>query len=256
MPSQAVRRLVSPDVALEFVDELVGAIKLDLRAQEADEFDANLVVVQVDPFFSDAVGPTTLPIKAGFSPKVGLVPMEMAAGQRFSPIYQPTGIDAVDRKCSLQMSESRLAVGNPDGAATPSPCTTSPSMECGSTQNGVERPGFGHEPAGSAHWWSSMRALPLAWFFFVHARRSALRHWPADRRALPSARGFRLEIARNTHFTWATVIDHISSNTPVAAARLAICFTSPSTLAHGGIPPKDQRAHTQLAGESAKEENV
>lgn len=53
---QAGKTLGLLDVALEFVDELVGAIKLDLRAQEADEFDANLVVVQVDPFFSDAVG--------------------------------------------------------------------------------------------------------------------------------------------------------------------------------------------------------
>ena len=29
-----------------------------------------------------------------------------------------------------------------------------------------------------------------------------------------------------------------------------------SPLAHGGILPEDQRTHAQLAGESAKEENV
>lgn len=48
--------MVSSTLRLSSSTELVGAIKLDLRAQEADEFDANLVVVQVDPFFSDAVG--------------------------------------------------------------------------------------------------------------------------------------------------------------------------------------------------------
>ena len=91
----------------------------------------------------------------------------------------------------------------------------------------------------------SMRGARLWW------------HWPADRRALPFARGFRLEIARNTHFTRATVIDHIKFEYTGGGGKIGdMLHITFSTLAHGGILPKDQRAHTQLAGESAKEENV
>ena len=70
-------------------------------------------------------------------------------------------------------------------------------------------------------------------------------HWPAGRRALP------------THFTRATVIDHIKFEYTGGGGKIGdMLHITFSTLAHGGILPKDQRAHTQLAGESAKEENV
>ena len=73
----------------------------------------------------------------------------------------------------------------------------------------------------------------------------------------PFARGFRLEIARNAHFTRATVIDHIKFEYTGGGGKIGdMLHITFSTLAHGGILPKDQRAHTQLAGESAKEENV
>ena len=78
-------------------------------------------------------------------------------------------------------------------------------------------------------------------------------------RALPwpgsscSMRGARLW----WHFTRATVIDHIKFEYTGGGGKIGdMLHITFSTLAHGGILPKDQRAHTQLAGESAKEENV
>ena len=80
-------------------------------------------------------------------------------------------------------------------------------------------------------------------------------HWPADRRALPIR--FRLEIARNTHFARATVIDHVKLEYTGGGGKISdMLNVAFSTLAHGGILPKDQRTHAQLAGKSAKEENV
>ena len=98
--------------------------------------------------------------------------------------------------------------------------------------------------------------IALAWFFLLHARRSALVALASGSTGSPFARGFRLEIARNAHFTRATVIDHIKFEYTGGGRIGDMLHITFSTLAHGGILPKDQRAHTQLAGESAKEENV
>ena len=73
----------------------------------------------------------------------------------------------------------------------------------------------------------------------------------------PSARGFRLEIARNTHFARATVIDHVKFEYTGGDGKIGdMLHITFSSLAHGGILPEDQRTHAQLAGESAKEKNV
>ena len=73
----------------------------------------------------------------------------------------------------------------------------------------------------------------------------------------PFARGFRLEIARNAHFTRATVIDHVKFEYTGGGGKIGdMLHITFSPLAHGGILPEDQRTHAQLAGESAKEENV
>ena len=96
---------------------MVGAIKLDLRAQEADEFDANLVVVQVDPFFSDAVGLHHTLIKAGFFTEGGFGANGDGGGPTVFTIYQPTGIDAVDRNVACNVG-AKIGGGESDGAAT------------------------------------------------------------------------------------------------------------------------------------------
>ena len=73
----------------------------------------------------------------------------------------------------------------------------------------------------------------------------------------PFAWGFRLEIARNTHFARATVIDHVKLEYTGGGGKISdMLNVAFSTLAHGGILPEDQRTHAQLAGKSAKEENV
>lgn len=95
---------------------MVGAIKLDLRAQEADEFDANLVVVQVDPFFSDAVGLHHTFVEPCFLAEGGFGANGDGGGPTVFTIYQPTGIDAVDRNVACNVG-AKIGGGESDGAA-------------------------------------------------------------------------------------------------------------------------------------------
>ena len=216
--------------------------------------------------------------------KVGFVPMEIAAGQRYgrmigksrprkrnrtaaktpsgalriivrrlrAQVHKPTGVDAVDRQIACHIL-AQIRRRKPMVRPRSSPCTTAPSTACGCPR--IASASLMRLAQQVAHIRGAPHAHGLPYGFSCSsARRSALDAFQRIGRLTMVGGHNRLRIGWHAGFARSTIVDHVN-NTPVASARFSMAFTSPARFAPMAASDPSTGAR-MLAHHLSKEESV